>query len=144
LLKRIFWNIDKMKTASIAKDIERYFDFLNRRGFRIRSVEYAPQFNGSWVVELESPTCIIFITSDRSHLLLEFSVLNDSNVNNRITLEKIIYEISRGKVIVEPFKGNLAWGKKKQLERLSGLLAKHVDEIMLWFNNKSGKFLTST
>jgi hypothetical protein len=133
-----------MKTASIAKDIAWYFDFLNRKGFRIRSVEYAPQFNGNWVAELESSACIIFITSDRNHLLLEFSASNDSNVNNRITLETIIYEISKGKVIIEPFNGNLAWGKKKQLERLSGLLAKYVDEIMLWFNNKSGKVLTST
>jgi hypothetical protein len=136
--------MDKKKTDSIRKDVERHFGFLSTKGFLIRSVEYAPQFNGNWVIELESPICVIFITSDRSHLLLEFAAKNDSNVMNRITLERIIYEISRGKIIVEPFKGNLAWGKTKQLQRLSSLLAKHIDEIMPCFNNESRNFLVPT
>lgn len=128
------------KTVSIVKDVERYFSFLYGKGFGIRSTEYSPQYFGNWVVAFESSTCIIFITSDRNHLLLEFSAKKDLNVRNRMTIEKIIYSISKGKIIVEPFRGNLAWGKKKQFERLSNLLVKYIDEIMPCFDNDVGKF----
>jgi hypothetical protein len=133
--------MENKKTVSIAKDVKRHFAFLYDKGFEIRSTEYSPQYFGNWVVVFESPTCVIFITSDRNHILLEFSSKKDLNVRNRMTIEEIIYSISKGKIIVEPFKGNLAWGKKKQLERLSNLLVKHIDEIMPCFDNEVGKFL---
>ncbi len=73
-----------------------------------------------------------------------FYVPNVPSDSFLITSSCSFRELSLGKIIVEPYKGNLAWGKKKQLERLPSLLAKYIDEIMLWFNNKSGKVLTAS
>jgi hypothetical protein len=133
--------MENKKTDSVVKDVERYFSFLHGKGFEIRSAEYSSQHFGNWVIAFESSTCVIFITSDRSQILLEFSAKKDLNVKNRKTIEEIIYSISNGKVIVESFRGNLAWGKKKQLERLSNLLVKYIDEIIPCFDNEIGKFL---
>jgi len=133
--------MENKKTISIKKDVERYFAFLYSKGFLIRSVEYSPQYFRNWVVTFESPTIVIFITSDRDYLILEFSSQKDLSVKNRITIEEIIYSLSKGKVIVERFQGNPAWGKKKQFERLSKLLEKYIDEIIPCFDNKDGKFL---
>ncbi|MBT3316294.1 MAG: hypothetical protein HN390_16965 [Anaerolineae bacterium] len=61
--------------------------------------------------------------------------MKNLDVRNRVSIEKMIFILSDGKTIVEPFKGNLAWGKKKQLERLSDLLKRYIDKIMSHFNN---------
>jgi len=121
------------KVDFIIKNIEHYFGFLFDRGYKIRHAEYSPQFNGNWVVELESSNCVIYITKDRNDLLLEFSSLRDRNPRNRIVIEKMIYLLSNGQTIIEPFKGNLAWGKKKQFERLSSLLREYIDQITSYF-----------
>jgi hypothetical protein len=133
--------MENKKTISIKKDVEQYFAFLYSKGFSIRSVEYSSQYFGNWVVTFESPTIVIFITSDRNYLILELSSQKDLNVKNRITIENIIYSLSKGKVVAERFQGSPIWGKKKQFERLAKLLEKYIDEIIPCFDNKDGKFL---
>ncbi len=118
---------------SIIVDAEKYFGFLFDKGYKIRSAEYSSRLNGNWAVEIESPSCIIYITNDRNFLSLEFTSTKNVDIKSRITLEEIIYFLSKGHCIVAPFKGNLAWGKKKQFERLASLLKEYIDQIALYY-----------
>ena len=127
--------IDREKSA-ILKDMEHYFGYLYERGFKIRAIEYSPQFNANWMAKLESSKYAIYITSDRNHILLECSPLPDNDVRKRISIEKLIYILSEGRDIIAPFKGNLAWGRKKQLERFSKLLNKYIEQITTYFDNR--------
>ena len=122
------------KIDTIKKDINRYFGYLFNKGFKFHRVEYSPQFFGNWVVELEAPNCMMYLTDDRNWLILEFCSTNNLDVNNRVSIEKMIFILSDGKVTIEPYTGNRAWGKKKQLRRLSDLLETNIDEIMIYFN----------
>jgi hypothetical protein len=124
------------KLDSIIHEVEHYFGFLHDKGFRTSSAEYSQQFNGNWVIEFESSDCKSFITSDRNYIILEFSSIKNQDVGRRMTIEDIIYLISNGRTAVKPFDGNLAWGKKKQLERLSLLLKEHIDQIMLFYRSE--------
>lgn len=121
------------KVDHIIKDIEHSFGFLYEKGFKIRSAESSPQFNGNWVVELESLYCLIYITSDRNYIMLEFSSVNNLDIKKRITIEKLIYLLSNGQNIIGAFKGNLAWSKKKQFDRLSDLLKEYIDQITFYY-----------
>jgi len=127
--------MENKKAASITKDIEHYFGFLYDKGYKISSAEYSPSPNGSWMVKLESSDFAIDITSDRNFILLELSCQRNANSKNRISIEECIYWMSKGQIVVAPFKGNLAWGKKKQLERLSGLLKEYLDQITFYLNS---------
>jgi hypothetical protein len=117
------------KIDSIIKKIEKYFSFLYDNGFVRSNAAYAPQLNGNWDVEFKSEECFIYITSDRNEIILEIVSVKNPKVNNRVSLEKEIYILSNGKVIVAPFKGNFAWRETKQLERLSSLLREYLDKI---------------
>ena len=130
--------MNSWKVASINRDIKYYFGFLFERGFKICSTEYSPKYNGNWVVRLESSDCIMYITSDRGNLLLEFSALQDRNTKRRINIENIIFLISEGQTIIRPFQGNTFWGKNKQFERLADLLKKHIDQISSYINENNG------
>ncbi len=127
------------KIDSIVKNINLHFGFIYDRGYKIRLAEYSPQFNGNWVVELESLDCVIFITSDRNRILIEFSSVRNKNPRNRISIERLLYLLSNGQNIVKPFEGNLAWGEKKQFERLSRLLKEHIDQITSYFGDDKMK-----
>jgi hypothetical protein len=127
--------MNSKKIASIIKDIKQYFDFMFDKGYKIRSAEYSSRYNGSWVVKLESSDCIIYITSDRDLLILEFSSLNNQNTKNRINIDKMLYLLNRGENNIGPFSGNLAWGKKSQFIRLSNLLKEHIDQIETYFRS---------
>lgn len=120
---------------SIIHEVENYFGFFLNNGFRISTSEYSPQYNGNWVVEFKSRWCKCYITCDRDHILLEFSPLKIQDPGRRKTIEEIIYLISNGQTVVKSFEGNLAWGRKKQLERLSLLLKEHIDRIMSYYKN---------
>jgi len=124
------------KTKLIIKDINKYFGFLYAIGFEIQHAEYSPQFNGNWVVQLKSSVCFIYITSDRNNISMEISALDNGKHKNRISIEKLIYLLSDGSIVVEPFKGNLAWEKRKQLERLSNLLKIYINQILVHFANR--------
>jgi len=117
------------KVDSIKKKVEKYFSFLYEKGFTGPNVEYSPQLNGNWVVEYKSEECLIYITSDRNEIILEIVPTKRPNINNRVSLEKEIYILSNGEVIIAPFKGDFAWGENKQLERLSNLLKEYINQI---------------
>ena len=120
---------------TIVKNVELYFNFLYEKGFVISNAEYVPQLNGNWDVEFKSQNCFIYIVSDRDEIILDIAPVKFTNINNRVSLEKEIYTLSNGSVIVEPFKGNFAWGKKKQLQRLSSLLKEYIDKIIEHYKN---------
>ena len=80
---------------------------------------------------------MLYITNDRDRISADFYPLDNINEKHRISIEKIICILTGGNEIISPFKGNLAWGKRKQLERLSKLLNKYIDQITIYYDNKS-------
>jgi hypothetical protein len=122
--------MENRRAKQISKHIQEYFGFLTGKGFTFHPVEYMSRFNGNWAAQFDSVRCSIFLTSDRNHLVVELAPVGDVHVSKRITLEKILFQVSEGKIVVKPFRGNLAWGQKRQFERLSGLLSQYIDEIV--------------
>lgn len=131
------------KVDSIVKNVEHYFDFLHAKGYETRTADYSPHPNGSWVVQYESQVCAIYITNDRDYISIEFSPINKPDWKNRINIERIVYMLSEGQRIIKPFKGNLAWEKNKQLERLSKLLEEYIDQITNYFENELNRNRTT-
>ena len=123
------------KVDSIIRKIENYFGFLHENSFIRSNAEYSPQINGNWLVEYKSEECLIYITSDRNEIILEIAPTKTTNNNNRVSLEKEIYILSKGKVVIEPFQGNFAWGENKQLEHLSKLLKEYINQIKEHYKN---------
>jgi hypothetical protein len=131
-------NLENKIPASILKDIKHYFDFLDGRGFKISSAEYSSRYMGNWYVKFESAYYCIYVTNDRSEIILEFISAQKLQVpKNRISIEMMIYLVSNGHNYSTPYKGNHAWGKKKQLETLADLLAEYLDPITQYFRNES-------
>ena len=131
-------NLENKIPASILKDIKHYFDFLDGQGFKISSAEYSPLYMGNWYVKFESAYYCIYITNDRSDIILEFISAQKPQVpKNRISIEMMIYLVSNGHNSPTHFKGNRALGKKKQLERLANLLAEYLNPITQYFRNES-------
>lgn len=117
------------KVVSIINKIEKHFSFLYEKGFTRSTSEHSPELFGNWVVEFRSEECFIYIICDRSEIFLEIAPVKSPKIDNRVSLEKVIYIVSNGTEIVPPFKGNFAWGETKQLERLSNLLRRYLDKI---------------
>lgn len=106
---------------SMVRDVKHYFGFLIDKGYQVHDAR-------SWYVSLKSAKCFIKILSDRSEISVTFAPVN-VKTKHEIGLGTLIYYISRGKNFVGYFEGNLAWGKNKQLERLSSLLSQYLDQI---------------
>jgi hypothetical protein len=129
--------MENKSVRAVTRDVESFLDFLYDKGFKLSSTAYSPHPNGSWVVKFKSQECMLYITSDRDRISADFYPLDNINEKHRISIEKIIYILSGGNEIISPFKGNLAWSKRKQLERLSKLLNKYIDQITIYYDNKS-------
>lgn len=123
------------KLISIVKEVERHFSFLYENGYKIRNSEYSPEFNGNWNIEFESKNSIIYFICDRNEIALYFSPLKNTKMKDLIGIDQMIYILSNGNNAVKPFKGNLAWGRKKQFERLAKLVKEHIDQIIIYFEN---------
>ena len=117
------------KVDSIIKKVDKYFNFLYDNGFIRSNAEYVAELNGNWDVEFKSQDCFIYVISDRNEIILEIAPAKNPSIKNRVSLEREIYFLSNGSVIVEPFKGNLAWGEQKQLDRISKLLKEYIIQI---------------
>ena len=127
---------EKIELYFILKDIRRYLSFLFEKGYKIRNAHYSPNPNGNWVVKLQSQDCVISIVQDRSEILVSFSpVFGADNPHDQFSLESLIYFLSGGQIFIGTFEGNLAWGKKKQFERLEGLLRNYIDQIAPLFGS---------
>ncbi len=117
----------KTKLDTIKDDIKRYFGFLFDKEYKFRDDHHFLEAPGYWSLELESPDCLIRIRSDRDQLLISFASPIDRSY--QVGLEPMIYFLSGGQNFVGPFERNLAWGKKKQFERLATLLREYIDQI---------------
>ena len=127
---------EKIELYFILKDIKRHFGFLFEKGYKIREAHYSIHPNGSWHVDLESKECIISIVQDRSEILAYVSpVFGSAASKSKLAIEAMIYLQSEGKDIIYGYEGNLAWGKKKQFERLADLLRKYIDQIASYFGS---------
>jgi hypothetical protein len=127
---------EKFELHFILKDIKRHFGFLLEKGYKIREAHYSVNPNGSWYVELQSKNCVVSIVQDRSEISAYVSPASGStDSKNQVAIEAMIYFLSEGKNITGSYKGNLAWGKKKQFERLANLLRTHIEQIASYFGD---------
>ena len=124
---------EKIELYFILKDIKHHFGFLFEKGYKIYSAEYAARFNGNWTVQFQSQDCVIFIVQDRSHIEISLApVFGAEFPDGQIDLERMIFLITQGQVHVGGFEGNLTWGKKRQFERMAGLLNEYLDRISIY------------
>ena len=127
---------ERIELHFILKDINRYFGFLFEKGYKIREAHYSTHSNGNWHVDIESKECVVSIVQDRSEILAYFSpTFGSIPSNDKVSIEAMIYFLSEGKNIVESYQGNLAWSKRKQFERLAGLLRTYIDQIAPYFRS---------
>jgi hypothetical protein len=118
----------------IVRDLELFFGFLLNGGYKIREFHYFPESFGNWEAQLESPNCLIIISSDRNAILLSFASLK-ANINYQIGIEPMIYFLSREERFIGNFEGNLFRGKKKQFERMANLLKEYIGQITPYFGD---------
>jgi hypothetical protein len=122
----------KRQEDRILEDIKQYFGFLLDKGYKIRDVQYFKEAFGNWYVILESSKCFVKIDCDRNYISVLFDP-EKANSRHQIGLESLIYYLSKGNHFVGYFEGNPAWGKNKQLERLSSLLHEYHNQIVQLF-----------
>src|SRR5688572_22118498 len=120
--------VEKYNLKFILKDIKHYFGFLLEDGYKIREAHSYKDF-GNWIVQLESQDCIIVIALDRSEIQLSF-MPEKTDSRYQISIESMIYYLTKGEIFIGYFDGNLASGKEKQLERYANLLRKYHDQII--------------
>jgi hypothetical protein len=124
------------RTDGLLSDIKHYFGFLLDQDYQIQSVRFLEAF-GDWDVTLESSKSLIEIYTDRSQIMVVF-IPDKADRKLLFSLEAIIYFLSKGQNFIGHFDGNLAWGKKKQFERLSNLLRQYNDQISSFFSQDYG------
>lgn len=117
----------------ILRDVKRHFGFLLERGYHINEAQYFPRPNGTWVVDFKSQNCNIEISSDRDEINVSISPSNPEQSKTQFSIESITYFLTDGREVVGSFEGNLAWGKRKQFERLASLLKRYLDQIEFLF-----------
>jgi hypothetical protein len=127
------------KVASIRRDIETHFGFMLQRGFVITLADYSPEMMGAWAVDLRSETCTMHVTNDRSFIGVEFSPAAATSNSDRISLDTLLTKVTEGAVVLQPFRGNLAWGQKKQLQRWAKALEANVDAVLQYFASIADK-----
>ena len=127
----------KRRESRIIEDIKHHFGFLFERGYQIRDVQYSQE--AFWYMILESPNFFIRIDYDRDYISVLFDP-EKRNGQNQIGLESLVYYLSKGKHFVGYFEGNPAWGRRKQFERLSGLLKEYHDQVATFFISDSYRF----
>jgi len=129
----------KLAQAFIAKDIKHYFGFLFDKGYKIRDIQYFRESFGNWRVVLESPICLIIISQDRNAIFVSFSSAS-AGMKKQIGIRAMIYFLSQKQNFIGDFNGNLFWGKKKQFERLAGLVKEYIDQITPFFGSDFKKY----
>jgi hypothetical protein len=118
----------KRQEDLILENIKPYFGFLLDKGYTIREIKYFREAFGNWYVILESFKYFVKIDCDRNYISVLFDP-EKANSRHQIGLESLVYYLSKGNHFVGYFEGNPAWGKNKQLERLSSLLNGYHDQI---------------
>jgi hypothetical protein len=125
---------EKIELYFISKNINHYFGFLFEKGYKIRSIEYAPKFNGNWTVELESQNCIIYIVQDRGNIEVSFKHSSSTkSTEDYIDLPQMISLVTQGKIHFSGFENYIYWKKKRQFEKLSDVLREYIDQISHYF-----------
>jgi hypothetical protein len=119
-----------MNFDRVIEDIKHEFKFLFERGFKIHSVKELPL--GDWQIALAYENFAILVYCEQGDINLMFSTV-DSNFSYRVGLNGIIYFLSNGQVLIGKFKRSLFHNRKKQFERLAGLLMEHIDNIAPYF-----------
>lgn len=127
--------------SSIQKSVERYFLFLSKKGYRIRSAGFTNSGIHPWDIIYESSQCLIHIYEERSEICLTLAPLSTINVagqinpQDQIALQSLIYYLSSGKRFVGLFGSDFYRDKKKQFEALADLLKEHIDQVPQYFSN---------
>ncbi len=125
--------------------IEKYFDFLFDRGFKIREANVSYWSTRSWDVTFESQDYIIKVFCDQHGVFLVFAPFGEP-INYNMNIESVIYYLSKGKTFIGKFEGDPFRDKKGQIERLANLLKENIDQILPcfeinWFREHVGELL---
>ncbi len=125
--------MENQQTQRLPRDIDHYFGFLYDRGFCLRQVEHAEWLTGNWTVIFESHVMLVYVFNNDGRIGLDLSGNNPAVSNRRVPIERLISSLSDGRDLVIPFRDSIGASKKKQLERLSGLLQDRFEELMRYF-----------
>ncbi len=125
--------MENQQTQRLPRDIDHYFGFLYDRGFCLRQVEHAEWLTGNWTVIFESHVMLVYVFNNDGRIGLDLSGNNPAVSNRRVPIERLISSLSDGRDLVIPFRDSIGATKKKQLERLSGLLQDRFEELMRYF-----------
>jgi len=128
--------VEKYNLYFIIKDLKKYFGFLFEKGYALTNMHYSYQSFGNWGVTFESQMCRIELVQDRLELLLSLAP-RKADARDGLSLGAMIYFVTKGKVFIGFFEGNRSWDKRKQFERLAGLLKEYHDKIVPYLDNSN-------
>lgn len=111
-----------------------YFGFLIDLGYRVQKIDYHPEVFGNWEVVFDSKDSVLEIDCDRNEIMIYFLPLN-ANGRYRFSIKEMIYFVSDRQKLVDAFRGNLFWGKKKQYQMLAELLRTYLHQITPYFGD---------
>ena len=124
--------VEKYNLRFVVKDIKKYFGFLLDKGYAISNMQYFEEFFGNWIVTLESQKCKIYISQDRSEVMVSLAPLK-AHERDEFSLEAMIYFVTKGQKLIGFSKAN----KKKRFEHLASLLKEYHDQIVPYLDNEN-------
>jgi hypothetical protein len=117
------------KTLRLSIKLRKYFNFLFVHGFSIQSYRYQSDRMGFWEIILTSQDIGIQIYDDRGETML--SMCSNQNKDGLwFGLGTVVFFVTNGETFIGSFDGDFA-DQNKQLERLSVILKKYIDEICI-------------
>lgn len=120
--------------TSILREVRHHFGFLLDEGYQVQGVDDRRPAMSYWAVTLrrDGYAHTIQICEDRLAILIYF-VASDSYYKERFSLAPVIFCVTHGSTIVQPYRGNLFWGRQAQYKESAALLRQYLDPIVSYF-----------
>jgi len=115
------------KLQRIKNSIRKHFKFLFELGFRFHSAKYQKEHMGYWEVILQSKDLFVQVYNDRGEIMLSIGHAQSKD-DVWYGLSVLVYFITKGEHFIGSYDGDLI-DKDKQLQRLSNILSKYLDDI---------------
>lgn len=111
----------------IKRNVTKHFKFLFDSGFRFYSAKYQKEHMGYWEIILHSKDLLVQIYDDRGEIMILIRPAQ-SKEDDWHALGTLVYFITTGNHFIGSYDGSLS-DKDGQLQRLSEILRKYIDEI---------------
>jgi hypothetical protein len=111
----------------IKQDVKKHFEFLFDSGFHFYSAKYQKEHMRYWEIILRSKGLLVKIYDDRGEIMMS-AISARSKDGSWYGLGTLVYFITKGEYFIGRYEGNLL-DKDSQMQRLSEILRKYVDEI---------------